>query len=149
MKRRAATTFDAGRDDPADPASAASRHAFSCEEIPMNRVIIPADDLHALRQLGCDRLAGELDRADVVPRADVRGDVVTMHTRVRYLDETAGERREVTLVYPHESDVANGRVSVLAPVGSALLGLSEGQAIDWEFPDGRPRRLRVESVIRN
>jgi regulator of nucleoside diphosphate kinase len=115
----------------------------------MNRVIIPADDLHALRQLGCDRLAGELDRADVVPRADVRGDVVTMHTRVRYLDETAGERREVTLVYPHESDVANGRVSVLAPVGSALLGLSEGQAIDWEFPDGRPRRLRVESVIRN
>ena len=115
----------------------------------MNRVIIPADDLMALRQLGCDKLADELDRADVLPRAAVRDDVVTMHACVRYLDETTGERRDVTLVYPDETDVANGRISVLAPVGSALLGLSEGDAIDWEFPDGRRRRLRVEAVLGN
>lgn len=114
----------------------------------MNRLIIPSDDLRALRQLGCDKLEEELDRADVLPRADVHDDVVTMHARVHYLDESTGERRAVTLVYPDEADVANGRISVLAPVGSALLGLSTGQAIEWEFPDGGYRRLRVEAVSR-
>jgi regulator of nucleoside diphosphate kinase len=114
----------------------------------MNRVIIPSEDLKALRQLGCDRLEAELDRADVMRAAELPDDVVTMHSRVRYLDETTGERRSVTLVYPDEADVERGRISVLAPVGSALLGLSTGQTIDWEFPHGARRRLRVEDVFR-
>jgi regulator of nucleoside diphosphate kinase len=114
----------------------------------MNRVVIPSQDFIVLRQLGCEKLEAELDRADVLHAADVPNDVVTMHSRVRYLDETTGERRSVTLVYPHETDVASGRISVLAPVGSALLGLSEGQTIDWEFPHGARRRLRVEEVVR-
>ena len=76
-----------------------------------------------------ERLA---DRADVLLAAEVPDDVVTMYSRVRYLDETTGERRSVTLVYPDETDVERGRISVLAPVGSALLGLSTGQTIDWE-----------------
>ena len=84
----------------------------------MNRVIIPSEDLMALRQLGCDKLEAELDRADVLRAAEVPDDVVTMHSRVRYLDETTGERRSVTLVYPDETDVERGRISVLAPVGS-------------------------------
>ena len=94
----------------------------------MNRVIIPSEDLMALRQLGCDKLEAELDRADVLRAAEVPDDVVTMHSRVRYLDETTGERRSVTLVYPDETDVERGRISVLAPVGSALLGLSTGSS---------------------
>ena len=114
----------------------------------MNRVIIPSEDFIALRQLGCDKLEAELDRADVLLAADVPDDVVTMYSRVRYLDETTGERRSVTLVYPDETDVERGRISVLAPVGSALLGLSTGQTIDWEFPRGARRRLRVEEVAR-
>jgi regulator of nucleoside diphosphate kinase len=114
----------------------------------MNRVIIPTTDLRALRQLDCEKLQEELDRADIVPSPDVPADVVTMHARVLYLDETTGERRYVTLVYPEEMDVGRGRISVLSPVGAALLGLSIGDAIDWEFPHGVRRRLRVEEVVR-
>jgi regulator of nucleoside diphosphate kinase len=92
-------------------------------------------------------LAEELSRATVVPEERMPGDIVRMHSHVTYLDETSGERREVELVFPDEADLARGRVSVLAPVGSALLGLRENQAIDWPFPDGRPRRLRVARTV--
>ena len=114
----------------------------------MNRVIIASEDFVALRQLGCDKLEAELDRADVLLAAEVPDDVVTMYSRVPYLDQTTGERRSVTLVYPDETDVGRGRISVLVPVGSALLALSTGQSIDWEFPRGSRRRLRVEEVVR-
>lgn len=112
----------------------------------MNRVIIPEQDFTCLRRLASSGLQDELDRADVVSPLDLPAGVVTMHACVRYVDETTGERRRVTLVYPDRADAARGRVSVLAPVGSALLGLKPGDAIDWEFPHG-VRRLRVERVI--
>jgi regulator of nucleoside diphosphate kinase len=111
----------------------------------MNRIVIPATDVRALRGLQSATLAEELDRADIVQPEHLPDDVVTMHARVRYLDETTGERREVTLVYPDEADASHGRISVLSPVGAALLGLAAGQSIEWEFPNG-PRRLRVEQV---
>jgi regulator of nucleoside diphosphate kinase len=93
------------------------------------------------------QLEEELERATVVPSAAVPETVVTMHSRVRYLDESTGERRDVQIVYPEQADVAAGRISVLAPVGAALLGLSVGQGIEWRFPDGRTRRLRVEALL--
>jgi regulator of nucleoside diphosphate kinase len=111
----------------------------------MNRIVIPATDVRALRGLQSAKLAEELDRADIVPLEHVPDDVVTMHARVRYLDETAGDTREVMLVYPDEADASQGRISVLSPVGAALLGLAAGQSIEWDFPNG-PRRLRVEAV---
>lgn len=92
-------------------------------------------------------LRAELERATVVPSHAVPRDVVTMHSRVRYLDEASGERREVQVVYPDEADLARNRISVLTPVGSALLGLSVDQAIEWDFPGGATRRLRVEQVV--
>jgi regulator of nucleoside diphosphate kinase len=70
-----------------------------------------------------------------------------MHSRVRYLDETTGTRREIQIVFPEQVDLAEGKVSVLAPVGAALLGLSAHQTIEWMFPDGRSHRLRVEKVL--
>jgi regulator of nucleoside diphosphate kinase len=111
----------------------------------MNRIVIPATDIRALRGLQSAQLAEELDRADIVQPEDLPVDVVTMHARVVYLDETTGERRDVTVVYPGEADASQGRISVLSPVGAALLGLAAGQSIEWEFPNG-PRRLRVEQV---
>jgi regulator of nucleoside diphosphate kinase len=111
----------------------------------MNRIVIPATDVRALRGLQSAKLAEELDRADIVPLEHVPDDVVTMHARVRYLDETTGDTREVMLVYPDEADASQGRISVLSPVGAALLGLAAGQSIEWDFPNG-PRRLRVEDV---
>lgn len=99
----------------------------------------------ALRPSG--PLRDELARAVVVPLDKVPADVATLHSRLRYLDERTGERREVEIVLPEEADPAQGRISVLAPVGAALLGLSVGQSIEWEFPRGETRRLRLEALL--
>ena len=91
-------------------------------------------------------LMDELNRAEVRAPEDIPSDVVTMHSRVECEDIASGEEHVLTLVYPNEADVERHRVSVLAPVGSALLGLSIGQSIDWSAPDGRKLRLRVTSI---
>ncbi|KAF1687813.1 nucleoside diphosphate kinase regulator [Pseudoxanthomonas taiwanensis] len=91
-------------------------------------------------------LMDELNRAEVVPPEQVPPDVVTMHSQVECEDVASGEEHVLTLVYPNEADVEKGHVSVLAPVGSALLGLSVGQSIEWEAPGGRKLNLRVKAV---
>lgn len=91
-------------------------------------------------------LRAELERAIVVPRESILGGVVTMGARVRYVESESGASRDIELVYPDEADAAQGKVSVLAPVGAALLGLTVGQQIAWDFPDGRPRHLTVVEV---
>ena len=90
-------------------------------------------------------LEAELNRAEVVAGAPPR-DVVTMNATVDFEEEGAGSRQEITLVYPNEADIARRRVSVATPVGSALLGLSVGQSIDWTLPNGGRRRYRVLAV---
>ncbi|MBK6602309.1 MAG: GreA/GreB family elongation factor [Betaproteobacteria bacterium] len=92
-------------------------------------------------------LRAELERAIVVPADAIPAGVVTMYAQVRYYDEHAGVTRRVRIVLPEDADVERGDVSVLAPVGAALLGLEAGQAIDWRFPAGEIRRLRVEEVL--
>ena len=91
-------------------------------------------------------LMEELNRADVRAPDDMPDNVVTMHSRVACEDELTGEHHRLTLVYPHEANVEAGRVSVLAPVGSALLGLAVGQVIDWHATGNRPLRLRVTAI---
>ena len=114
----------------------------------MNKILVTAANLADLNRLRAYApLRRELERALVVSSAAVPGDVATMNSRVRYADETDGVRRTVSLVFPSRADAAKGKVSVLAPVGAALLGLSEGQSIEWEFPDGSRRRLRLEQVV--
>jgi len=113
-----------------------------------NAIIITDLDLARLGHLANDpTLAPELDRADVVPFRAVPPDVVVMNSRVVFKDETTGEFRTVTIVYPQDADPSQGKISVMAPVGCALLGLSVGQSIEWCFPDGRPRTLRVVEVL--
>jgi regulator of nucleoside diphosphate kinase len=112
-----------------------------------DHIIVTAADLAALSALRShDALRGELDRAIVASSAAVPADVATMNSRVRYTDEREGVTRSIRLVYPPDADAAQGRVSVLAPVGVALLGLSEGQSIEWGFPDGSRRRLTLLEV---
>lgn len=98
------------------------------------------------RHPAADALLAELARAEVRDAADMPAGVVGMHSRVECVDERSGERHELTLVFPQEADVDAGKVSILAPVGSALLGLSVGQSIDWTTPEGRSLRLRVTAV---
>ncbi len=93
-----------------------------------------------------EQLEEELARARVVPPDEIPKDVVTMNSRVVFEDEQTGEQREVTLVYPRDADIDAGRISVLVPVGTALLGLRVGQSIDWRLPSGQKHRYRVIAV---
>ncbi|MFO7550244.1 MAG: nucleoside diphosphate kinase regulator [Haliea sp.] len=93
-----------------------------------------------------DALDEELARADTVPDQEFPEGIVSMHSRVTFEDTDAGQETTVTLVYPQEADVDKMRVSVLTPVGSALIGLAVGGEIEWPLPSGRVRHLRVKSV---
>lgn len=94
-----------------------------------------------------DGLRAELDRARIVEPDEVPADVVTMNSTVRFTDEESGKEFERTLCYPHEATGGTDKVSILAPLGSALLGLSVGQRIDWPVPGGRTARIRILDVV--
>jgi len=87
----------------------------------------------------------ELDRATIVP-AELPAGTVGMHSKVTFRDEQTGHVHRVKLVYPNEADIADARISVLTPVGAALIGLSRGQAMSWETRTGERRRLTVLDV---
>lgn len=93
-----------------------------------------------------DFLAREVARATVVPSEAPPRDVVAMGSTVTFRDDTTGQDRTVTLVYPDEADMTEGRVSVLTPVGAALIGLPAGQSIEWQTPGGGWRSLTVLRV---
>lgn len=92
-------------------------------------------------------LAEELGRAAVIPQKEIPKDVVTMNSTVRFVDLKTQEELEATLVYPNEADASKNRISILAPVGTALLGLRTGQKIHWPIPGGRSRHLLVSAVL--
>ncbi len=92
------------------------------------------------------RLEEELGRASVVPEAELPRDVVAMNSTVKYEEIGAGKQATVTLVYPHDANLEENKVSVLAPVGAALIGLRKGQEIRWAFPGGKEKRLKVLEV---
>jgi regulator of nucleoside diphosphate kinase len=91
-------------------------------------------------------LATALRSAVVVPPERMPADVVTMRSRLVLKDVESGRRREVVLVYPEEERAHDGQVSVLSPMGVALLGLAEGALVAWTLPSGRTAVLTVESV---
>lgn len=92
-----------------------------------------------------EELLAEMDRARVVKSAKVPADVVRMNAEVEF-ETDEGHRRRVTLVYPGEADISSGRISILTPIGAALIGLSAGQSFSFEARDGRQQRLTVLSV---
>jgi regulator of nucleoside diphosphate kinase len=94
---------------------------------------------------GAVALQAELDRADVVGHDEVPAGVVTMNSRVHCREESSGKDYHLTLVYPQDAG-GDGKVSILAPVGSALLGLSVGQHIDWTAPSGKVLKLTLLAV---
>ena len=97
---------------------------------------------------GVIALQTELDRADtLVSHEEVPADVVTMNSRVHCREESSGKDYHLTLVYPKDANADEGRISVLAPVGSALLGLSVGDELAWPGPGGKPMTVRVKEVI--
>ena len=120
------------------------------------KIVISSDDLAHIEALAegamlrnpalADRLLDELGRARIVPAGKMPKSVVTIGSRVTYRDEAAGQVKSVTLVYPEEADITRQRVSVMTPIGVALLGLAEGAAFYWDTRDNQRRMLTVIRV---
>ncbi|MDZ3831381.1 MAG: nucleoside diphosphate kinase regulator [Sphingopyxis sp.] len=91
-------------------------------------------------------LLGEIERATVHSAAKFPGDIVAMGSTVTFIDEANGAERTVRLVYPGEADIANGRISILTPIGAGLIGLRKGQSIPWPDRDGHKRNLTIVEV---
>ena len=96
----------------------------------------------------CRYLREELDRAHVLPAEKLRPDIVNLGSRVEFRDEQTGKVQDIVLVYPFDADIACRRVSVLTPVGAALLGLSVNQTISFHTRTGEQRELTVLKVSR-
>jgi regulator of nucleoside diphosphate kinase len=93
-----------------------------------------------------DGLRAELDRAKVLDSEAMPDNVITMNSRARFREETSGREYELTLAWPQDANAADGKVSIFSPAGSALLGLSAGQHIDWQTPEGHAIKLTVLAV---
>ena len=119
------------------------------------RITIPAADHERLIHLAetarstnpdiAEYLARELNRADI-GEGSSDGARIRMGSRAEYRDEGTQQTRSIRVVYPFEADPGAGRISVLTPIGAALIGLSKGQSIDWSDRSGKPRRLTVLKV---
>lgn len=92
-------------------------------------------------------LEEEIGRASIVADEDLPNDVVSMNSKVRYQDLETGKETTVDVVFPHEANIEENKISVLAPVGSALIGLRVGQIIQWPVPSGKEKKLKVLSVL--
>lgn len=88
----------------------------------------------------------ELDRAKIIPDDMAPADLVTMNTKFSYLNLQEDKETTITIVYPGEANFEQGKVSVLAPLGSALIGLRVGQAINWMFPGKKTRTLKITKI---
>jgi regulator of nucleoside diphosphate kinase len=120
-----------------------------------NRIHVARSEIDRLRALveqhsegrdaiAAERLGAELDRAIVVDR--LPPGVAAPGSRLRFEDGRTGTVREAVLVYPRGADASAGRISVLAPIGAALLGLAAGDTIAWPLPGGREAQIRIVSV---
>jgi regulator of nucleoside diphosphate kinase len=119
-------------------------------------IILSAEDYERLSVLAraarkrmpdlADELASEIGRARVLAKGRCPQDIVCMNSEVEFRDDTTGKVQRVTLVYPAEADISQRKVSVLTPVGTALIGLRNGHSISWEAPNGEVRQLTVLSV---
>lgn len=92
------------------------------------------------------KLEEELARANVVPGKDVPANVVTMNTQLQLRDEKTGEVKTYTLVFPQDANVDEGKISIMSPIGTALIGYCEGDTIEWVVPAG-VRRLVIEKIL--
>jgi regulator of nucleoside diphosphate kinase len=91
-------------------------------------------------------LEAELERSDLIDSDDIPPDVITMNSKARLLDLDTKEEIVYKLVYPDDAHVDQNKISVLAPIGTAMLGRQVGDIFEWEVPAGL-RRLKVEAIL--
>ena len=93
-----------------------------------------------------EKLRGELARAEIVLPQEIPGDVITMNSKVALMDLDTQEEEIYTLVYPENANTTEGKVSVLAPIGTAMLGYRVNDVFEWEVPAGK-RHLKVDKIL--
>jgi regulator of nucleoside diphosphate kinase len=111
----------------------------------LSYAIRAVDRLSKRGRVEMSSLAAELARAEIVEAHDIPPDVITMNSRAELLDLETGERMEFTLVFPNEADIDAGKISILAPLGTAMLGYRVGDEFEWNVPYA-VRRLKVIAV---
>lgn len=112
----------------------------------LEELIAVAEEFGGQDRKDLDSLAKELSRAEVVPSKDIPADVVTMNSKVVLRDVSTSEKMTYTLVFPRNADIGSGNISVLAPIGTAILGYAKGDIIDWQVPAGK-QRISIEEVL--
>ncbi|MGV3494283.1 MAG: nucleoside diphosphate kinase regulator [Ramlibacter sp.] len=122
------------------PSAAPIRTLNELDHVRIGKLVAAGDSAHAALQ-------GLLDNADLLAPERMPADIVTMRSRVRVVDPGSTAPRELTLAYPAEADVTQGQVSVLSPIGTALLGRKVGELAQWTLPDGRTAAVRVEALL--
>jgi regulator of nucleoside diphosphate kinase len=122
-----------------------SKPKIVLSDIDHDRLTSLADAMLDRAPAVAEELLSELARAEIVTAAAVPADVVQMGSTVLFRSNDGQERR-VTLVFPGEADIAEGKVSIMTPIGAALIGLSPRQSITWKARDGQQHELTVLEV---
>ena len=112
----------------------------------LTRLIDSMRNMPAQDQACLDKLRGELERSRIISSKRIKSSVVTMNSTVKLRDLDDGQLYEYQLVYPQDADPENHKLSILAPVGTALLGFSVGDKVTWQVPAGM-RHFEIEEII--
>ena len=122
-----------------------NNNAIIVSTLDMDRISALMDKLPNLSQ-ELERLENELDRATVLAPEEIPADVITMNSTVKFKFQGSDDVMQKTLVYPHDVNNSDD-ISIFAPVGSALLGLSKGQQLTWPMPNGVERTIEIIDII--
>jgi regulator of nucleoside diphosphate kinase len=112
----------------------------------LSKLIMLEKDHHSSGQNSVLRLYEEIQRAEKVDPEKIQPDVVTMNSVVKFMDLKDNRSNEVKLVYPKDADIRKRYISVLAPVGIALLGYRKGVVVEWDVPAGK-KSFRIEEIV--
>ncbi|MFD2229841.1 nucleoside diphosphate kinase regulator [Alkalimarinus sediminis] len=123
-----------------------TRPEITISSLDADRLYKLIESLPAGSIAGAKELEEELDRANVVEPEEVPPTIVTMNSTVKFLVESSQEEIELTLVYPNNIDSSGKKISILAPVGSALLGLTQGDQIEWPKPGGGLMKVTIKEI---
>lgn len=120
---------------------------ITLSSLDLDRIEALLETIPASALAGKAELQAELDRADVLAPDQVPPSVVTMNSTVKFSIVESGKEFCLTLVYPRDMDGSADRISIFAPVGSALLGMSVGDELAWPGPGGKAMTVRVTEVV--
>lgn len=121
-----------------------NKPAITVTRLDMQRLEQMLDNLDDY-DAAAEALEAELGRANLVGHTEIANDIVTMNSKAHCYEENSCSEYQLTLVYPEQAGI-EGNVSILAPIGTALLGLSAGQTIEWQTPKGKVLKLTLKRV---